>query len=88
LVVVDRSLDRQGYLPNWVDSLQLDGEATVIEELLQCSCGHGISAHSGSGCEGGHRRKCSCRRTRTDVLESAIIDAQTPVMSGAIGSST
>ncbi len=53
----------------------------MIEELLQCRCGHGISGHSGSGCEGDRLRPCSCRRTRGDVLESAIHDVRTEIIS-------
>jgi hypothetical protein len=45
---------------------------TMIEELLQCRCGHGISGHSGAGCEGERFRPCACRRSSADVLESAI----------------
>ncbi len=51
----------------------------MIEELLQCRCGHGISGHSGSGCEGDRLRPCSCVRSRADVLEFAIADVRTEV---------
>ncbi len=54
----------------------------MIEELLQCRCGHGISGHSSSGCEGDRLRPCSCGRSRADVLELAIHDVRTEVGPG------
>jgi hypothetical protein len=52
-------------------------KTVVIDELVQCRCGHGISGHSGSGCEGDRLRPCSCRRTRADVLTRAIAHVHT-----------
>jgi hypothetical protein len=48
-----------------------------MEELLQCRCGHGISAHSGSGCDGDRFRPCRCVRARGDVLDAAINSVRT-----------
>jgi hypothetical protein len=59
----------------------------MIEELVQCRCGHGISGHSGSGCEGDRLRPCGCRRSRADVLEFAIADVRTEIVPSATDSS-
>ena len=48
-----------------------------MEELLQCKCGHGISGHSGSGCEGDRFRPCACLRSRGDVLDAAVNSVRT-----------
>jgi hypothetical protein len=57
----------------------------VIEELLQCRCGHGISGHSGSGCEGDRMRPCGCARSRADVLAMAIDDVRADAAPAAAG---
>jgi len=48
-----------------------------MQELVQCKCGHGITSHSGSGCDGERFRKCDCRRGGSDVIDAAIQEART-----------
>jgi hypothetical protein len=48
-----------------------------MEELVQCRCGHGVSNHGASGCDGDRFRPCWCTRTRGDVIEIAIKTART-----------
>lgn len=48
-----------------------------MEELLVCRCGHGISSHSATGCDGARFRPCRCGRSRNDVLDAAIRDVRT-----------
>ncbi|MGB8265588.1 MAG: hypothetical protein WCE44_04640 [Candidatus Velthaea sp.] len=43
-----------------------------MDELLHCRCGHGISQHTSSGCDGDRHRPCWCVRTRNDIIDAAV----------------
>ena len=43
----------------------------MLQGLLECRCGHSITAHSAAGCES-MAAGCPCRETADAILEKAL----------------
>jgi hypothetical protein len=50
----------------------------VFGALIRCECGHGIGAHTPSGCSVGVYATCGCRLADGEALARAIGRASTP----------
>jgi len=48
-------------------------DKNLLQELIQCACGHGISVHASDGCQRHSPKSCSCSLSESDVLNHAIL---------------